>query len=166
MKALPCQNTTKQGEPCPGSPRARGVVALPNGEPYLIAQPSAFPLVAKCAKCKLPNRFTAAEFASLPEVTVAQLAAMKQLEPLTKDWRGAGLPDEHAADMLSAGLMGPSSVEARAEVVPPTRTWRTGRKCPISGVYHSGETTIPLSKGERFPPYKNKGAEWTLERTA
>lgn len=49
---------------------------------------------------------------------------------------------------------------------------RTGQKCPESGVYkcsiHSNNT-IPLSKGETFPPCSRNGghaANWILVRKA
>jgi hypothetical protein len=47
----------------------------------------------------------------------------------------------------------------------------TGQTCPESGVYRcdSCSTTIPLSKGERFPPCAREGGKsvnWTLARRA
>ena len=42
---------------------------------------------------------------------------------------------------------------------------RTGETCPESGVWKSistPSTKIPLSKGERFPPYNNKAVTWEL----
>ena len=46
----------------------------------------------------------------------------------------------------------------------------TGSKCDTSGVYRcdSCRQTIPLSKGETFPPcaVERKAVNWTLVRTA
>lgn len=168
MKALRCQT-----DPCGrGLTRAMlrarqvmgySVVMLPGGEPYIIGSPT-FPLVAKCAACKRPSTYKAADFARLPDVTVAQLEAMSLLEPLTRDWVGSGVPHEHARDMIGAGLMGPAEVEPRKE--PPAKTYRTGSRAPLSGVYRAGDSTIPLSKGEKFPPSGGQAADWTLEREA
>ena len=44
-------------------------------------------------------------------------------------------------------------------------TKKTGEKCPESGVWKSQSTpstTIPLSKGETFPPYNDKAVVWKL----
>lgn len=47
---------------------------------------------------------------------------------------------------------------------------QTGETCQTSGVYQcsSCATTIPLSKGERFPPcgVERKGVTWVLLRPA
>lgn len=46
--------------------------------------------------------------------------------------------------------------------------YTTGQKCPVSGVYKCSEhpdNTIPLSKGETFPPCSKGGrhsARWIL----
>lgn len=51
-------------------------------------------------------------------------------------------------------------------------SYRTGQKCPQSGVYRCSlhpMNTIPLSKGETFPPCSYGGghaAEWILVRLA
>ncbi|WP_010181003.1 YjzC family protein [Aquimarina agarilytica] len=48
---------------------------------------------------------------------------------------------------------------------PLGTTRKTGEKCPESGVWKSlstPSTTIPLSKGEKFPPYNNQGVTWKL----
>lgn len=48
---------------------------------------------------------------------------------------------------------------------PIGTTGSTGEKCPESGVWKaqsSPSTTIPLSKGETFPPYNNKAVTWKL----
>ncbi len=53
--------------------------------------------------------------------------------------------------------------------IPLGTTRKTGEKCPESGVWKSQSnpsTTIPLSKGERFPPYKNRAVVWKLIRYA
>lgn len=42
---------------------------------------------------------------------------------------------------------------------------RTGEICPESGVWKClgiNTTTIPLAKGNRFPPYCNKAVIWIL----
>lgn len=170
MKALPCQTAD-----CSGAPRSNGIIQLSDGKPYLVGQCSGFPLVAKCSRCKRPSKFTAVQFARLPELTIAQLEELKALEPLTRDWVGSGLPREHAHDLIAAGLMGPGVVAHRPAVKrkPPNggtvaktkaKTHSTGTKCRLSGVYRSGRTTIPLSKGETFPPCDGEGAKWTLVR--
>ncbi len=44
-------------------------------------------------------------------------------------------------------------------------TRKTGQKCPESGVWKSQSTpstTIPLSKGETFPPYNGESVIWKL----
>lgn len=44
-------------------------------------------------------------------------------------------------------------------------TGKTGEKCPVSGVWKwlgTPSTTIPLSKGETFPPYNNQSGTWQL----
>jgi len=49
--------------------------------------------------------------------------------------------------------------------VPLGTTRKTGENCPESGVWEaqgSPSTTIPLSKGEKFPPYNNKSVTWKL----
>jgi hypothetical protein len=49
---------------------------------------------------------------------------------------------------------------------------RTGETCPASGVYKCdscNKNTIPLSKGERFPPCSVEGGKavnWTLKQLA
>ena len=53
--------------------------------------------------------------------------------------------------------------------LPLGTTRTTGQKCPESGVWESQSnpsTTIPLSKGETFPPYNNKSVTWKLIRYA
>lgn len=52
---------------------------------------------------------------------------------------------------------------------PLGTTGKTGETCPESGVWESQSspsTTIPLSKGEKFPPYNNKAVTWKLIRYA
>ena len=42
---------------------------------------------------------------------------------------------------------------------------KTGQKCPESGVWEAQATpsgTIPLSKGETFPPHEGKAVNWKL----
>jgi len=49
--------------------------------------------------------------------------------------------------------------------VPLGTTRKTGENCPESGVWKaqsSPSTTIPLSKGETFPPYNNQAVIWIL----
>jgi len=44
-------------------------------------------------------------------------------------------------------------------------TGRTGEICPESGVWKvmgSPSTTAPISEGNKFPPYANKGVTWKL----
>jgi len=48
---------------------------------------------------------------------------------------------------------------------------KTGEECPESGVWETGTTllnltTIPLSKGETFPPYQGKSVSWRLKQYA
>ncbi|KTC83390.1 hypothetical protein [Legionella cincinnatiensis] len=43
---------------------------------------------------------------------------------------------------------------------------KTGGVCPESGVWRSegiASTTIPLAKGNRFPPYNKKAVTWILQ---
>ena len=115
MKALPCQTAGCTGDKRQVGPKlfGRALVALPTGGPYVLGRASGFPLIVKCATCKRPSTFTATQFNGLPELTVDQLRALDQLEPLARDWVGAGLPVEHAEQVVGAGLMGPSSVAPR-----------------------------------------------------
>ena len=49
--------------------------------------------------------------------------------------------------------------------VPLGTKRKTGEKCPESGVWEAvstPSTTIPLAKGNVFPPYNNKAVFWTL----
>jgi hypothetical protein len=49
--------------------------------------------------------------------------------------------------------------------LPLGTTRTTGQTCPESGVWKAlsiPSTTIPLSKGETFPPYNNKSVTWEL----
>lgn len=171
MKAIRCQT-----DPCgrglsQAILRARQtmgyqVVMLPDGQPYILGNATSWPLVARCAACKRPSTYRAAEFARLPTLTLAQLEALGQLEPLTRDWVGAGLPSEHAADMVGAGLMGPGDAPQPPPPAAAPKTYRTGKRAPLSGVYRAGEASIPLSRGEKFPPSGGKGVDWTLEREA
>lgn len=46
---------------------------------------------------------------------------------------------------------------------------KTGEICPESGVWKSistPSTTIPLAKGNRFPPYNNSAVIWVLHQYA
>lgn len=46
---------------------------------------------------------------------------------------------------------------------------KTGTICPESGVWRSESTpstTIPLAKGNRFPPYGGKAVTWILKTQA
>lgn len=164
MKALRCQNECGRGL-SRAVLRARQmlgypVIMLPGGAPYVIGTVTSFPLDARCAACKRPSRYTAVEFARLPTLSADDLAAIGLLKALMRDWEGDGLPPERAAQLVGAGVMGPASIVSRRQEAPPP-TWPTGSKCRTSGVYRSGDTTIPLSRGERFPP-AGKGARWTL----
>lgn len=52
---------------------------------------------------------------------------------------------------------------------PLGTTGKTGETCPESGVWQSQtspSTTIPLAKGNRFPPYNNQAVTWKLIRYA
>ncbi len=49
--------------------------------------------------------------------------------------------------------------------LPLGTTRRTGETCPESGIWESQSTpstTIPLSKGETFPPYNRVAVTWKL----
>lgn len=103
MKAMPCQ-TAK----CTGDRHQLGLkmlgrasVALPDGKPYLIGSPASFPLVVTCSKCKRPQRYSAADFARLPELSAYQLEEFGALEPLARD---AGLQPGQVRDLLTAGV--------------------------------------------------------------
>jgi len=53
--------------------------------------------------------------------------------------------------------------------VPIGTTSKTGEICPESGVWQalsSPSTTIPLAKGNKFPPYNNQAVTWKLIRYA
>ena len=46
------------------------------------------------------------------------------------------------------------------------QTSKTGEKCPLSGVWQvkgTPTTTAPIAKGNKMPPYKNKGVTWKLK---
>lgn len=46
---------------------------------------------------------------------------------------------------------------------------QTGSTCPESGVWRSvgsPSTTIPLAKGNRFPPYNKQSVTWVLQSYA
>jgi len=52
---------------------------------------------------------------------------------------------------------------------PLGTTRKTGEKCPESGVWESQSTpstTIPLTEGEKFPPYNGEAVTWKLIRYA
>ena len=51
---------------------------------------------------------------------------------------------------------------------PIGTTARTGEPCPESGVWKpaNGNTTAPIAKGNRMPPYDNVATTWTLLRYA
>lgn len=55
-----------------------------------------------------------------------------------------------------------NSQEVFMSKCPIGTTGRTGEKCPESGVWKSGSTTIPLAKGNTFPPCNKKAATWKL----
>lgn len=53
--------------------------------------------------------------------------------------------------------------------LPLGTTGKTGETCPESGVWQAQSTpstTIPLAKGNQFPPYDNKAVTWKLIRYA
>lgn len=53
--------------------------------------------------------------------------------------------------------------------LPLGTTRKTGETCPESGVWEaqsSPSTTIPLAKGNQFPPYGGKSVTWKLIRYA
>lgn len=46
---------------------------------------------------------------------------------------------------------------------------KTGQKCPQSGIWQVvgfPTTTAPIAKGNKMPPYKNKGVIWMLIQVA
>lgn len=46
---------------------------------------------------------------------------------------------------------------------------KTGNKCPESGIWKvSGTptTTAPIAKGNKMPPYRDKGVTWVLKQKA
>jgi len=52
---------------------------------------------------------------------------------------------------------------------PIGTTAKTGEICPESGVWEvvgTPSTTAPIAKGNRMPPYKNKGVTWKLVKYA
>jgi len=51
---------------------------------------------------------------------------------------------------------------------PLGTTARTGETCPESGVWRpqNGNTTAPISKGNRMPPYNNQATTWILVQYA
>ncbi len=52
---------------------------------------------------------------------------------------------------------------------PIGTTAKTGEICPESGVWEvvgTPSTTAPISKGNKMPPYDNKGVVWRLIRYA
>lgn len=52
--------------------------------------------------------------------------------------------------------------------VPLGTTRKTGETCPESGVWEvvGDGSTIPLSKGETFPPHKGQAVTWRLKQYA
>lgn len=48
---------------------------------------------------------------------------------------------------------------------PIGTTGKTGEKCPESGIWKpkaAPSTTAPISKGDTFPPYRDKAVTWEL----
>ena len=68
----------------------------------------------------------------------------------------------------------PTKAKAAKKEEKPQKFYRTGEKCPASGLYthpcigKNGEkNTIPLSKTETFPPCRACGSvKWTLVMAA
>jgi hypothetical protein len=114
VKALPCGTSGCQG---PSTVSLPGVAALPArlvkpqlkagpppGRPYLLGRaPSKFPFAVYCAACHRTTRLTAVDWNRLPELSVGQLEAMGELEPLLKDLRGDGLDEREARDLFDRG---------------------------------------------------------------
>jgi hypothetical protein len=112
VKAIPCRTEGCNGGAGTASAKARAALgftplSLKGGGVYLIQRAMSFPLVAKCAACRRPSSFTAAQFNALPDLSVAQLRALGALPALTKDWQGDGLTHDQAVDMVALGMMGP-----------------------------------------------------------
>lgn len=87
MKRLPC--TTKACAKAGGafwSPTEPAFIAVFPGKKY------------HCARCKAPQKITAAEFARLPEVPV------ETVPRATADLEGAGFTKGQAVDLLRAGI--------------------------------------------------------------
>lgn len=94
MRILPCSSDRcrDRGNHLEG---VRYPVAMLQSGPYTLLR---FPVTAgpsglkyTCARCKRANRIRAQEFASLPELTLAQLQRLKLAGPIEKDLQGAGL---------------------------------------------------------------------------
>lgn len=116
MKALPCSSKDCRGDRQRLGQRLLGrvLITLPDGSPHLVGQPSSFPLRVPCAACKRPTTITAAAWNALPELTAEDMEAFDVLSKLAKDWTGAGLAEDHARDMVGAGIMGPAAVAGRS----------------------------------------------------
>ncbi len=78
------------------------------------------------------------------------------------------IPDPQIQSPRAADRRDRPVLATTSEVVVTTTigmTGRTGEKCPVSGVWKwlgTPSTTIPLSKGETFPPYNGKAGTWQL----
>lgn len=104
MKAIPCSTAGCSGFRGPGSAYGPRPVVMPDGRPHLVGAPSGFPVSVICSACRRRTTVTAASWARLPTLTPVQLEAMGELEPLTRDLVGAGLPREQARDLVGAGI--------------------------------------------------------------
>lgn len=103
MKRLPC---TTRG--CPSG----GHATLRDGRPYLLGRaPVKLPYSYTCASCKRPTTVSAVEWNQLPPLSVEALRELGEMEPLTKDLRGAGFRPEEAVDLFRAGFTGPAALE-------------------------------------------------------
>jgi hypothetical protein len=63
--------------------------------------------------------------------------------------------------MFPAGLAERATMQNRK---PIGTTARTGETCPESGVWKPNgyNTTAPIAKGNRMPPYNGQAVTWTL----
>jgi hypothetical protein len=65
--------------------------------------PSRFPFPAYCAACHRITKLSATDWNRLPELSVAALEAMGELEPLLRDLRGDGFVETQARDLFARG---------------------------------------------------------------
>jgi|GEM_PF-2977484 len=112
---------------------------------------------------------TAKKKASKPKTTPKAKAA-----PKTKPKTAAKPKPKTTPKVKPKTAPKPKTPATKKEAPKEQKTFRTGEKCPRSGLYmhycdgkEGGKNTIPLSKSETFPPCRSCGSvKWTLVMAA